>query len=91
MLCRVFTTHEQLALAEEKQAELAAEVQQAKQIAAAAEQALAASDAVHDPAQAAQVTQPTTHSSPRLLLCKSVSTCSCSSHRVTRSTILVLH
>ncbi|KAL3158899.1 hypothetical protein ABBQ32_011614 [Trebouxia sp. C0010 RCD-2024] len=51
---RVFTTHEQLALAEEKQAELAAEVQQAKQIAAAAEQALAASDAVHDPAQAAQ-------------------------------------
>lgn len=72
VVCRVFTTLEQLAVAEEKQAELAAEVQQAKQVAAAAEQALAASHAVHDPAQAAQVSTHSSHSSPRLLLRKSV-------------------
>ena len=47
----MFTTHEQLAVAEEKQAELAAEVQQAKQVAATAEQELAASHTLQDPAQ----------------------------------------
>ncbi|KAL0018457.1 hypothetical protein WJX79_007089 [Trebouxia sp. C0005] len=39
---RVFTTHEQLAVSEEREAELAAAVQEAKQGAAAARQALAA-------------------------------------------------
>ena len=56
----MFTTHEQLAVAEEKQAELAAEVQQAKQVAAIAEQALAASHTVRGPAQPAQVRNPKT-------------------------------
>ena len=41
-MCRVFTTHEQLAVAEEREAELAAAVQEAKQTAAAAQRALAA-------------------------------------------------
>lgn len=54
--CRVFTTHEQLAVAEEKQAELAGEAQQAKQAAVVAEQALAASQAVHAQALPTQVT-----------------------------------
>ncbi len=38
----MFTTHEQLAVSEEREAELAAAVQEAKQSAAAARQALAA-------------------------------------------------
>ena len=38
---RVFTTHEQLAVSEEKEADLAAQVQQAQQLAAAAQLALA--------------------------------------------------
>ena len=42
LVCRVFTTHEQLAVSEEREAELAAAVQEAKQSAAAARQALAA-------------------------------------------------
>lgn len=41
-MCRVFTTHEQLAVSEEREAELAAAVQEAKQSAAAAKRALAA-------------------------------------------------
>lgn len=41
-MCRVFTTHEQLAVSEEREAELAAAVQEANQSAAAAQQALAA-------------------------------------------------
>ena len=39
---RVFTTREQLVVSEEKEAELAAQVQQAQQVAAAAQLALAA-------------------------------------------------
>ncbi len=42
LICRVFTTHEQLAVSEEREAELAGAVQEAKQSAAAARQALAA-------------------------------------------------
>ena len=41
-MCRVFTTHEQLAVSEEREAELAAAVQEANQSAAAAQRALAA-------------------------------------------------
>ena len=60
----MFTTHEQLAVSEEKEAELAAQVQQAQQLAAAAQLALAtqaeaqATQAVPDPAQPAQVRHP---------------------------------
>ena len=46
MVCRVFTTHEQLAVSEEREAELAIAVQEAKQNAAAAQEALAAKQAV---------------------------------------------
>lgn len=60
--CRVFTTHEQLAVSEEKEAELAAQVQQAQQLAAAAHHALAtqaqAVQAVDELAQPAQVSPP---------------------------------
>ena len=46
VVCRVFTTHEQLAVSEEREAELAIAVQEAKQNAAAAQEALAAKQAV---------------------------------------------
>jgi len=49
MICRVFTTHEQLAVSEEREAELAAAVQEAKQSADAAHQALAANQQVVKP------------------------------------------
>ena len=42
---RVFTTHEQLAVSEEREAELAGAVQQARQTASAAQQAFAAQQA----------------------------------------------
>ena len=49
LLCRVFTTHEQLAVSEEREAELAAAMQEAKQSAAAARQALAANQQAVNP------------------------------------------
>lgn len=57
---RVFTTHEQLAVSEEKEAELAGAVQQAWQAAAAAQHALAAQQAGNGqttPPPPAQVSQ----------------------------------
>lgn len=60
--CRVFTTHEQLAVSETKEAELAAQLQRAQQLAAAAQQALAAQaqavQAMDESAQPPQVIPP---------------------------------
>ncbi len=68
----MFTTHEQLAVSEEREAELAAAVQEAKQSAAAARQALAAKQQAVEPQPS-----PVLHSEQVSLSTQAQSCCIC--------------